>query len=445
MLPLILILFLAGFPILTKYLVAIFSPSTTSSSASSGAAKKVDENSSANNKKETPKNTTTTTATAVSSSTKDAPLKVDDQKTKPVIEKVEKPSVVVAAETKPTEVVIEKVTPIVAEKKEEPVATTLVETPVEIEKEEEISTNEFVEETTPVVVSNTVQESNEFVPEEPVAAVDETPVEVQKEEETKPVVAVVTESSEQEREFVSNLDVEKSSFVIKPSHISKYLIGQKGATINKIKDETQSKIDMSPIDDDSTLVTITANGEGFDLEKTYIKLRDELKVYGWEFDKNENQFVEHLTESMKLFKELEKKIQEQAQIMASSFENAKKAFEEGDKGLASQLSNEGKHAQSLMKQYQEESANVMYDHLNKDRPETEIDLHGQYVDAAMNFLKQRIEKLKSQSINQLTIIYGAGNHSDASGPKIKPAVLTYLKENNLTYEEQTQGSILANI
>ena len=202
---------------------------------------------------------------------------------------------------------------------------------------------------------------------------------------------------------------------------------------------------MSPSSDDSTLVNISANGEGFDLQKTYLRLRDELKQYGWEFDKNENQFVEHLTESMKLFKELEKKIQEQAQIMSSSFDNAKKAFEEGNGALAAQLRDEGKQAQSLMKQYQEESAQVMYTHLNKDRSETEIDLHGQYVDAAMNFLKEKIEKLRNEGKNQLTIIYGAGNHSDEKGPKIKPAVLKYLEEQTITFEEQTQGSIVANI
>ena len=242
----------------------------------------------------------------------------------------------------------------------------------------------------------------------------------------------------------SNLDLTTNSFLLKPASILKYLIGQKGATIKMIQEETNSKIDVTDKDDETKLVSIKAL-EGGSVEKTYERILEELKRFGWEYKKEEGQFIETGTESMKLFKELEKKISEQSKIMGESFQKSKEAFESGDKELASKLSEQGKEAQRLMKQYQTESANTMFETLNKERGELEIDLHGQYVDFAMKFLEERIEKLKQEQKDKLLIIYGAGNHSDENGPKIKPTVLEYLNKMSITYEEQTHGSIMANL
>ncbi|KAG2378844.1 hypothetical protein C9374_007992 [Naegleria lovaniensis] len=253
-------------------------------------------------------------------------------------------------------------------------------------------------------------------------------------------------NKEDTTQFQSNLDESNGSFILKPSKIVKYIIGPSGSVIKQIMSETNSRIDISDRDETSKLVKISGSTpSSFNLQKTYQRLMDELNKYGWKYESEHDEFVEHLTESMKLFKELEKKIKEQSDLMSKCFEEASKAFERGEKALASQLSEEGKRAQELMKQYQNESAQTMFDHLNKDKSQDEIDLHGQYVDFAMKFLKERIEQLKQDQKNELTIIYGAGNHSDENGPKIKPAVLKYLNEMQMKYEEKTQGSILATL
>ncbi|KAF0983014.1 hypothetical protein FDP41_010992 [Naegleria fowleri] len=247
-------------------------------------------------------------------------------------------------------------------------------------------------------------------------------------------------------EFQNNLDESNGSFILKPSKIVKYIIGPSGSVIKQIMIETNSRIDITDRDESAKLIKISSNGSDpslFNLRNTYHRMMEELNKYGWAYDAQQDEFVEHLTESMKLFKELEQKIKEQSEIMSKCFAEASEAFQRGEKALASQLSEEGKQAQELMKQYQSESAHTMFEHLNKDRTEDEIDLHGQYVDFAMKFLKERIDKLKQQNKTELTIIYGAGNHSDENGPKIKPAVLKYLGEVQMKYEEKTQGSILA--
>ncbi|KAF0979804.1 hypothetical protein FDP41_000957 [Naegleria fowleri] len=240
----------------------------------------------------------------------------------------------------------------------------------------------------------------------------------------------------------SNFDSATNSFLLKPASLARYLIGPKGATIKQLQEETSSKINIQDLDSDTKQVKIENTSQP---ENVYKRLMAELKKYGWEYDSSEKQFIEHETEAMKLFKELEKKISEESKLMSDCFERASKAHESGDGALAKQLSDEGKKHQELMKKYQLESAQTMFEHLNKDKGDLEIDLHGQYVDNAMNFLRKRIEKLRSEKQNKLTIIYGAGNHSDEKGPKIKPAVLEYLRNEGITFEEINHGSISANI
>jgi DNA-nicking Smr family endonuclease len=69
-----------------------------------------------------------------------------------------------------------------------------------------------------------------------------------------------------------------------------------------------------------------------------------------------------------------------------------------------------------------------------------MDLHGQLVAEAMQFVEKRIEKLKGTGAT-LDIITGAGNHSDEKGAKIKPAVVKYLGEQALKYEEINNGTL----
>lgn len=282
-----------------------------------------------------------------------------------------------------------------------------------------------------VVVADPVEKQ-----QKPVVA-EEKPVVAKVE---KPVVAEATSTSG--ASAPSNLDTATNSFILKPANIAKFLIGPKGSTIKQLQEETSSKINVKDIDDETKHIFIEGSS---DPAACYARIMSELKKYGWEYDQKENQFVEHDTEAMKMFKQLEKKISEESKLMSECFEKAKQSHESGDGAAAKQLSEEGKKHQELMKQYQQESAQTMFDHLNKEKGDLEIDLHGQYVENAMNFLKERIEKLRKANQPKLTIIYGAGNHSDEKGPKIKPAVLEYLKKEEITFEEINHGSISANI
>ena len=77
---------------------------------------------------------------------------------------------------------------------------------------------------------------------------------------------------------------------------------------------------------------------------------------------------------------------------------------------------------------------------NAKHDDNTIDLHGQLVAEALQFVVERVEKLKGTGAS-LDIITGAGNHSDEKGAKIKPAVVKYLGEQLLNYEEINNGTL----
>ena len=74
-----------------------------------------------------------------------------------------------------------------------------------------------------------------------------------------------------------------------------------------------------------------------------------------------------------------------------------------------------------------------------------MDLHGQYQDHALEILRNRIMELRKKGFKQVTVIYGAGNHSHKKYPVVKNAVTTYLKNQRMSFEESNAGQLLANI
>jgi hypothetical protein len=84
------------------------------------------------------------------------------------------------------------------------------------------------------------------------------------------------------------------------------------------------------------------------------------------------------------------------------FEKSKKAFEEGKKDEAKQLSEKAKkHGENFEKMNKEAGIHKNYTkgenifkEINKNNGELLIDLHGLFVEEALEFVKNRIIKLK---------------------------------------------------
>ena len=106
-------------------------------------------------------------------------------------------------------------------------------------------------------------------------------------------------------------------------------------------------------------------------------------------------------------------------------------YRSGSKSQAKILSNKRKNLYSQMNEKNQQAAELIFHHFNRNRPNNVIDLHGLYVTEAMKYLKDKLDKCRSENILQLTVITGIGNNSPNRIAKIKPKVEEYVRENRL--------------
>ncbi|EGC30728.1 hypothetical protein DICPUDRAFT_41017 [Dictyostelium purpureum] len=123
---------------------------------------------------------------------------------------------------------------------------------------------------------------------------------------------------------------------------------------------------------------------------------------------------------------------------------ADKAFEDGNKSLGFELREKAKAKTKELEQASKQASRAVFNAKNAKNDKYTVDLHGLHANDAIDLLKERMDEIKG-SKKQFTIITGAGNHSDANGPKIKPMVHKLLKEQNITFEEVNNGSITCTI
>lgn len=132
---------------------------------------------------------------------------------------------------------------------------------------------------------------------------------------------------------------------------------------------------------------------------------------------------------------LRDKAGEEAKLRGSCFDQSKKEFESGDKAKAKQLSEEGKKHGVQMEQYNKQAADAFFAAHNQGRDDYTIDLHGLYVEEALERLNKRIDKIGKKGT--LVIIWGAGNHSEGGVRKIKPAVIEVLNKGGWKFDDDT--------
>ncbi|KAL9658520.1 hypothetical protein ABK040_006059 [Willaertia magna] len=238
-----------------------------------------------------------------------------------------------------------------------------------------------------------------------------------------------------------------------PNNLVKYIIGPQGKHIRGIEElsgckasiiEQKSQLQQQQLQNNN-LAKLTIKGQTqIEIENAWNAIKSLLLEYGWKFNEKQNNFFELLSEAQQLFSELEKKIEQEANEMANCFEESKKAYNKGNGALAKHKSEEGKKHQQQMQLYQKESAQKMFQYINSGNDITIIDLHGQYTNFALEFLKERVELFRKKNIKkELQIIVGAGNHSGKHGAKIKPLVINYLINEKISYKETNLGQLSA--
>lgn len=113
---------------------------------------------------------------------------------------------------------------------------------------------------------------------------------------------------------------------------------------------------------------------------------------------------------------------EHAQKRGELLSQSQAAWNSGDKAAAKVLSEQGKAEGAAMEKANAEAAELYFNDNNKKHDEGTIDLHGLYVEEAIDRLEQRLTSCQKNGRAQLIIIFGKGNHSKDGVRKIKPAV-----------------------
>lgn len=132
------------------------------------------------------------------------------------------------------------------------------------------------------------------------------------------------------------------------------------------------------------------------------------------------------------------------------FEQATRAFLSGDKKLAKELGEKGRHYNMLMKESHSNAARAIYSSRNAEslsgstsgRPI--IDLHGLHVKEAQSLLGNTLDELKSMGkISQVDVVVGEGKHSKGSQQhsRLRHGVVQYLTMSGYQYKEPYVGML----
>jgi len=220
---------------------------------------------------------------------------------------------------------------------------------------------------------------------------------------------------------------EKVTKVLKiPEDDHKYIVGPSGATVKAIREESGADVVMSTNPDQ---VTISGPDEKC-VKKAEKSVKQAIaKVH----DQHES------TEGW--YQKYQKEIDDHAKKRADYFEQAKKAHDAGNGALAKDLSEKGKHETLLMEKAQEKAARAVFERRNKENGSDLIDLHGLQVEGAILIATECLDRHKKNigKGKEINIITGKGNHSDANGPKILPAIEKLLTDRKLKHEAVPGG------
>ncbi|PRP88354.1 small MutS related family protein [Planoprotostelium fungivorum] len=218
------------------------------------------------------------------------------------------------------------------------------------------------------------------------------------------------------------------------------IIGKGGATIKDIKAQSGAQIDLSKDNDD---VTVTGTSDA--VAKAVALIHQTVgKAESDRQQKHEATVAAHEAHSA-AYEAIYAKYQTQIDALAKErtqfSEQADAAYNSGDKGAAAEFREKAKGNTAKMEELQNQACKEVFAFNNKDHDEMTIDLHGLHVEPALRLMQERMQSVKSKGKSPLVVIYGAGNHSDAGGAKIKPAVRKHLDSEGIQYTEINNGSI----
>eukprot|EP01080_Neovahlkampfia_damariscottae_P003028 gene3028-5038_t len=242
------------------------------------------------------------------------------------------------------------------------------------------------------------------------------------------------QEEEEEEEFSDSSDDlclsetivdEDESQIIIPQKLHKYCIGTGGESVNKIKSETGCNHIHFYQDGSVQLL-----GERKDRKQAIRKLVERLEDVGWIYENDEWIESKKFDQIWKTFRQEARK---QYELRNYYREEAKNAYNEGDHESAEKFKEDSKIHQLKFKVESEIAAKRIFEEVNKKNDLFTIDLHGLFVEEALEFVEKRLEDVSDASGEILTIITGAGRHSKEEKAILKPKIGELLSKRSLYY------------
>ncbi|KAJ8483029.1 hypothetical protein ONZ45_g14748 [Pleurotus djamor] len=132
--------------------------------------------------------------------------------------------------------------------------------------------------------------------------------------------------------------------------------------------------------------------------------------------------------------------------MSRCFDESQQARARGEPTRAEELLNDGKEHKAKMHKLNRLASDLVFEENNKDNNPNRIDLHGLYVDEAIAHTDRAIKHAKQRGDSSVRLIVGKGLHS-TTGPKVKPAIETFLKKHHLqvSLDPQNAGVLIVQL
>jgi hypothetical protein len=131
---------------------------------------------------------------------------------------------------------------------------------------------------------------------------------------------------------------------------------------------------------------------------------------------------------------------------------AAKAFVAGNGAAARQLAAQAREAAEAQRVAHDAAWRAAHHHaVRRGAPLLEVDLHGLTVDDALDVVERVMVHMRNALLEDpsrprlLSLITGVGKHSAGGQARIRPAVLSHLRSQGISYNEARTGHIIVRV
>lgn len=149
-------------------------------------------------------------------------------------------------------------------------------------------------------------------------------------------------------------------------------------------------------------------------------------------DKDYEEYIKKKTELLNQADQLRKEANDAGDEMSKLYDKANEIYKT-DKKKAKEMQLDAADKRKEQTELNKKASDLYYQANNLQNDKYTLDLHGQYVNEAMELVEKRLKEIGFKG--DIIIVVGAGHHSENNVRKIKPKLEEYLKEKKIKYDD----------